>query len=75
MEDLASKTGLGRICAAGVVFDGLQTIVAFSDGEITGDDWLSLAGTLAGGLAFVPGPWGVVGAGISVGIAIIKAKN
>lgn len=70
LKDIASKTGLGRICAVGAIYQGLETIVAFTDGDITTDDWKDLGMELLNVASFVPGPIGVVATGINVGFAV-----
>jgi hypothetical protein len=72
LAEIASKTGLGKIAAVGVVFNGLNTIVAFSDGNITTEDWYQLGDTLLNAASFIPGPVGIVATGVSVGIAVFS---
>jgi len=75
LKEVASKTGLGKICAIGAVYDGIETIVAFTDGEITNEDWESLGMTLLNTASFIPGPIGLIATGISVGIAVYDIVN
>jgi hypothetical protein len=72
LAEIASKTGLGKIAAVGVVYNGLNTIVAFSDGNITTEDWYQLGDTLLNAASFIPGPVGIVATGVSVGIAVFS---
>ncbi|UUC44591.1 ATP-binding protein [Flavobacterium cerinum] len=69
------KDPLGKIAAVGTVLQGISTIVAFSDGEITNEDWTNLGLTLLGAAGFIPGPIGLIATGISVGIAIYDSQN
>lgn len=69
------KGPLGKVAAVGTVLQGVSTIVAFSDGEITNEDWTNLGLTLLGAAGFIPGPIGLIATGISVGIAIYDSQN
>lgn len=66
---------LSSIAAVGTVIDGLDTVVAFSDGEITNDDWIQLGQTIIGVASFIPGPIGLIATGISVGMAIYDIQR
>ena len=66
---------MGKVAAVGTVLQGVSTIVAFSDGEITNEDWTNLGLTLLGAAGFIPGPIGLIATGISVGIAIYDSQN
>lgn len=69
------KGPLGKIAAVGTVLQGISTIVAFSDGEITNEDWTNLGLTILGVAGFIPGPIGLIATGISVGIAIYDSQK
>jgi ferredoxin len=66
---------LTKVVAVGTVLEGLDTIVAFSDGEITNEDWAKLGKLALSGLSFVPGPIGLVATGINVGIAVYESQK
>lgn len=72
---LQVSKSLSRIAAVSAVYNGLTTIVAFSDGDITSDDWQQLGMTLLNVGGFIPGPIGVICTGINVGMAIYNISN
>lgn len=72
---LSKASPLGKIAFIGTVFDGIDTYVAFTDGEITNEDWVKAGTFVVGALGYVPGPVGIVATGISLGIAVYNSTH
>lgn len=72
---LQLSKSLTTIAAVGAVYNGLTTVVAFSDGDITSDDWQQLGMTLLNVGGFIPGPIGLICTGINVGMAVYNISN
>ncbi len=75
IRNFAKNSPLGKIAMVGTVFDGIDTVVAFTDGEITTDDWIQAGTFMVGVATFIPGPIGIVATGINIGIAVYNSKK
>lgn len=73
--DVVKSSGLGKMAVVGVAYNVVKTVLVFSDGEITGDDWKQLGTTLLGVAGFASGPVGWIATGVSLGISIFNAVN